>query len=93
VSLLLFVGSSLLAALLLVGTWYSEGPPKRRVVGWQIMIVSAILAGVYNVITGQWGFVISTVVLCWVRRRNLRLARADVRRAGSCRCEVTFGES
>jgi len=73
----LLVGSCVLAAVQLVGTWFCEGPAARRVVGWRLMLVSVALAAVYNTITGQWGFLVQGFILVGIRHRNLRLAKQE----------------
>ena len=61
--MLLVVGSTLISAGALAGTWLiSHG--KR--VGWMWMLLIQVPGGAYDVVTHQYGFVLLSVVGAWI---------------------------
>lgn len=73
---MLLYGSLVIATLGVAGAWFS-GRHATRVVGCALALVATALCLPYNVVTGQYGFAVSIVVLTVVRYRALVHARRE----------------
>lgn len=71
--LLLLVGSVVLATLGVLTCWLS-GRRQTRVLGVSLALCTLAVCVPYNAVTGQYGFIVSNLVIGAIHTRNLRHA-------------------